>query len=511
MPLTFSESLDDVSVFAASTDFRGGMNSTVLPHLLPDNQYAEAKNMELTKSGRLQTRGGTEVEGSMTSASPIRNLVWYDLIGSELVLAAQDNELKKWDGSTFSTIAGYTLTGQVSAFQFFNKAIFVGQSAIFESDGTTVAAVTTAGTTAGNIACAHANRVVRAGDTANPEALYVSNVGAGGHATWSSAGPPIMAAIDVGAEGELITGLKSWDVNNLLVFKSHSTYLVRTGDVLGTVATADWHVQPISSNVGCAAHKTAVQVGADVWWLSKQGVVSVRRLQQETQREITDSLSSPIQSYIDRINWSYVSTSTATYHDNKYILSVPLGSATEPDHLLVYDTYHQAWSAYWTGLPSSDLLVGYFNEVPTLYLGGTTGDLLKMDPDLTEDDSSDLSSFAYLKAYNFNEPVSPKALLNIELEFQDSVATVDLNLRLDGSTNDVLELDDAATGNALLTFPWTFPVTFVEPGLYRKAISLLHHRRVRQVQPRLSATADRLSVRSVILSGFVETMLLETP
>ena len=508
MPLTFSEAIDDPVVFSASTDFRGGMNSTVLPHLLPDNQYAEAKNMELTMTGRLQTRPGYEVEGSMATSSAVRNLVWYDLVGSELVVATQDNELKKWDGSTFTTVSGFGMTGQLSAFQFFNKVLYVGQSTLKDFDGTNITTPSLTGTTAGNIACAHANRVVRAGDSSNPERLYVSDAGAGGYTTWNG----WSGSIDVGAEGEIITGLKSWDVNNLLVFKSHSTYLAVTTGPTGTMTTAaDWTIQSVSSVVGCVAHETAVQVGTDIWWLSKQGVVSVRRLRQETQREIVNSLSAPIQSYIDRINWQQVHKATAVYHDNKYILSVPLDSATEPDHMLVFDTYHQTWAAYWTGLDAASAVVGYFDEIPTLYLGSSDGELRKMDEDLKTDDGNDLASHAYLKAFSFNEPVSPKALLNVELEFQDSTATADLNLRLDGSTNDVLELDDFATGNSLLTFPWTFPVTFVEPGLYRKAISLLHHRRVRQVQPRLSATAERLSLRSIILSGFVETTMIETP
>lgn len=511
MPLFDNNVLDDPVVYAASVDFRGGMNSTVLPHLLQDNQYAEAKNMQLTKSGRLATRPGSEIEGAMTAANPIKQLVWFDTVTGpyEELLAVHSGELKKWDGSTFTTVGSFpAVTGEFSAFQFFNKVVFVMPSAVWDYDGATLAAVSTTGT-AGNIACAHGNRVLRAGDTSNPETLYISNLGAGGYATWGSGS---MASLDIGAEGEIITGLKSWDVHNLLVFKERSTYLVQTTTPQVTSPTsADWIIQPISSTIGCVAHKTAVQVGSDIWWLSQQGVVSVRRLRQETQREIQDAVSTPIQAYIDRINWSVAEKSAAVFHDNKYILSVALDSATEPDHLLVYDTYHQVWSAYWTGLDSASLAVAYFSNEPLLHVGGTTGNLIKVDPDLSQDDGADLPSFVHMKAFNFNEPISPKSLLNIELEFQDSTALADLNLNFDGSTNDSLEAEDFATGVTLLTFPWTFPITFVEPRHLRKAISLLQHRKVRQVQPKLSADSGILSLRSAVLSGFVETMLIETP
>ena len=510
MPLALSESLDDPVTYSASTDFRGGMNSTVLPHLLQDTQYAEAANMVLTKSGRVQTRPGTTlVTAAPSVAAPIKHLGWYDRsLSITAVVAARDNEVKLWDGSAMNATTDdpYTITGAVSAFQLHDNFLFYGAAKAFKLTAASMAEVTVA-VGAGAIATRHANRVFRAGDINNPETLYASDILDG---TTFDAGNNII----VGAEGESITSLHSWDVNNLLVHKTHSTYMVITTAVgVGTpasIAAGDWVVQPISSTLGCAAPETTVQVGTDVWWLSTEGVVSVRRLQQETQREITGSVSAPIQSYIDRINWVNVSKSTAVYFDNKYILSVPLDSSTEPNFLLVFDTYHQVWAAYWTGLPASGLVVSYFGGLPELFLGLTDGKLMRMTSILTEDNSVPIASSVTLKAFSFNEPVSPKSLLSMEMEFQDSLALVSVDMVSDGRANETL-LTGQITGETLTPFPWTFPVTLVDPGHYRKTFSLLGRNKVRQVQPRIYSTANLVSLRSVILSGFVETTIRETP
>ena len=177
---------------------------------------------------------------------------------------------------------------------------------------------------------------------------------------------------------------------------------------------------------------------------------------------------------------------------------------------MVFDTYHQVWAAYWTGLPASGLVVSYFGGLPELFLGLTDGKLMRMTSILTEDNSVPIASSVTLKAFSFNEPVSPKSLLSMEMEFQDSLALVSVDMVSDGRANETL-LTGQITGETLTPFPWTFPVTLVDPGHYRKTFSLLGRNKVRQVQPRIYSTANLVSLRSVILSGFVETTIRETP
>ena len=148
MPLALSESLDDPVTYSASTDFRGGMNSTVLPHLLQDTQYAEAANMVLTKSGRVQTRPGTTLVNAAPSvAAPIKHLGWYDRsLSITAVVAARDNEVKLWDGSAMNATTDdpYTITGAVSAFQLHDNFLFYGAAKAFKLTAASMAEVTVA-------------------------------------------------------------------------------------------------------------------------------------------------------------------------------------------------------------------------------------------------------------------------------------------------------------------------------------------------------------------------------
>ena len=104
--------------------------------------------------------------------------------------------------------------------------------------------------------------------------------------------------------------------------------------------------------------------------------------------------------------------------------------------------------------------------------------------------------------------MSPKSLLNVELEFQGSTATIDLSVFIDEGSEQSL-VSDLTTFRELLTLPFTLPATLSDGGHYRRAFNLLKFRRIRQVQPRITSDSGTLSLRSVVFSAFIETMLLE--
>lgn len=582
MPLWDSNQLDDQPTWDASVDFRGGMNSTVLPHLLKPTEFVLGNNTILTNAGRLQTRGGTEVKGDLAVAADVRGLLYFDTPTPQTeVIVFADSEVKVWDNSTLAAVSGtnaYDLTGEVAAFQALEQVYFCGSTKLFQYDGANIFKVTrltvevlfggtsgysvgdaltftggasttpavgevasvlagvitgitltdrgTGWTSAPTVTCTtgsndatftvalvdpptgtlaawHTNRAFLAGDSANPTTLRVSDIL--DPAYWALAN-----SIDVGSDGEAITCLFSWDVFNLLVFKAQSVYLIPTNPA-DTVA--NWQVQKISSTVGCVAARTAVQVGTDVWWLSREGVMSVRRLNQETQREITDSISAPIQELIDRITWGSVETAVAVFYDNKYILSLPVDGSVTPNVTLVYDTYHQTWSGTWDGFNITAGVVSRFLNESELYLGTPDGELRLYNPETERDQDgvvfTDISTTVNLRAFMFSDPVSPKSLLNVELEFQDSTATLDVKLSVDGEPDVNIALG-IATGNALLMLGIaTLPATITSGGHYRRAFNLLEHRKVRDAQLKLTTTAGRLAIRSAVMSAFVETIQLE--
>lgn len=413
-----------------------------------------------------------------------------------------------------------------------------------------------------------------------------------------------------GGDGQPITGLKAWDNFNLLVFKRLATYLVTTDP---TAEVAQWTVEKVSSTVGCVAGRTAVQVGADVWWLSGQGVVSVRRLAQETQREITSSISAPIRDVMSRVNWGTVNTACAAFHDNKVFFSLPLDGATTPNSLLVFDTLHQAWLDEWTGLAVDDMVTAAGAATPELLLlvggrvsrydtgritddasyavgpnllagaaaystlfddygkrvltGLTVGGEYSWDRGVNDASLANVAasgpglpnpllsvltaetltvsgkfralntyvtltgtpgssvtaavramttavpipSSVDLRAFSFGDLVTPKTGFNLEVEFTDSYAPAQVSLRVDeGEFKLVATL--ATTGRNVLVLPFTLnpasPPILVDAGNFTTARLLQGLNGFRYIQPRIVATQGKLSLRSLKLSGFGDTMRL---
>jgi hypothetical protein len=66
----------------------------------------------------------------------------------------------------------------------------------------------------------------------------------------------------------------------------------------------------------------------------------------------TTTLSNPIDDWIQRINYSYVSFAYAAYFNNRFWLSVAIDEAQSNSHLLIYNTLNDAWESVDTYQPS---------------------------------------------------------------------------------------------------------------------------------------------------------------
>ena len=575
MPQWFNDNLDDPPVFDLTGDFRGGMNTTMAPSLLPNNQYSYGENVVLTNAGGVQSRFGTS---QLVSASNPSRILYFDTPSDEKLLLVRDNEFKYFNGSATTTVSGYSATGDISLMQAVDYAYVSTGSGLYEFDGTNLYATKRIKVTITNGGTGYTNATVTVSGGSPVEAaeieatvadgavtilnltnkgrgytsaptVTISGDGSNATATAELIDPPsgtlgvwhtnrmFMAGIsglsdtirvsDIldpsywgvsnsfrvgGGEGEAVTALKSWDVTNLLVFKEASTYLVQT-DPAADVAS--WPIQKVSDTVGCVASRTVVQVGADVWWLSRQGLVSVRRMQQETQREISAAITVPIQNYVDRINWAAVDKATAVFYDNKYLLAVPLDGATQPSHTLVYDTLHQCWAGIWSGLECVDMSTTNFSSVTELAISTTAGDVVKYDSSRTKDSNQGVDATfntkLWMRGYTFGEVISPKTALNCELEFYQSSATADFLISFD--ENDAAPISQSiTTGGELLTLPFsltTNPIVY-DLGTRKDSFSLIGREQFRSMQPRIESAIGRLSVRTLKASAFLDTIDLHT-
>ena len=155
--------------------------------------------------------------------------------------------------------------------------------------------------------CASANT------TNYPDTLFFSDILDG--ESWDPAG-----SVRVGGDGDPITGLYSWFANKLIIFKQRSIWAV-DADPLSD--PADWVISLISGNIGCVSHRSIAATGADVLFLSRDGIRSLAQIQAGTQTDIGLPLSAPINDIISRIDKAKYDFCDAVYWNNRYILAIP--------------------------------------------------------------------------------------------------------------------------------------------------------------------------------------------
>ena len=135
--------------------------------------------------------------------------------------------------------------------------------------------------------------------------------------------------INKGSADKLVA-LYKFNDTTLICAKENSIYVL-------------WNVQGINSDIanlavldtvtteyGCTAPRSFVQVGSDVWFLAhNRGIMSIAQTQQNKLHGVDVPSSYDIQPIIDRINWQYASNACAANWNNKVYFAVPLDDATK--------------------------------------------------------------------------------------------------------------------------------------------------------------------------------------
>ena len=183
------------------------------------------------------------------------------------------------------------------------------------------------------------------------DTVWVSDFGATdsvleGNGTWNN------FKINVGSRDRLVAVFKFNDTT-LIAAKSASIYavsnIVGTNTEIQTYAVLD----AITTEYGCIAANSFVQVGADVWFLAhKRGICSIRQTETNALQGVDVPVSRSIQPLIDRINWEHATDAQAAFVDNKVYFAVPLDDSTYNNAVLVYDTRNAAWC----GVDTSDAI-----------------------------------------------------------------------------------------------------------------------------------------------------------
>ena len=117
------------------------------------------------------------------------------------------------------------------------------------------------------------------------------------------------------------------------------------------------------------------------------------------------------------------------------------------------------------------------------------------------------------RAITFGDFYSYKTGLNVEFEFDESVADeVFVQVILDGVIQrNLIELTFSSLSSPQLRIPFTIPATLpASPGLLRKAFDLQRYGTFRELQFQITTNADKLALRSIRVTGFIDTLRLQT-
>lgn len=121
---------------------------------------------------------------------------------------------------------------------------------------------------------------------------------------------------------------------------------------LNNVSSSAWVLQTVTKEYGCIAPLTAIQVGSDVWMLSRSGVMSVRQTELAKAQGVNLPISQPLAKSFLQVDWreQYISRSCAAWFNNRYLLAVPLRDQTDTvvnNRIYVYNFLNQSWDGWW--------------------------------------------------------------------------------------------------------------------------------------------------------------------
>jgi hypothetical protein len=388
------------------------------------------------------------------------------------------------------------------------------------------------------------NRLIASGIAAEPDAIYFSDFF--DPTFWDRNYQRVRIG---GGESDPITGCLAWTDLNMLVFKKNSIYLINLDPTQNpnpddpTLLVASFAVKQLHKLIGCPAPLTAVQVGggsttpgSDVFFMDgDKKVHSVRRVMAaETQQEVGQAVSLPIQDVLDTTNIDHIDRACAMYHNEHYILGIPSMKGVDggllPNTTIAYNLLTQSWCGTWSWAPTcfarrtdlgsySKLILGHWR---TVAFPATDGRVLQWLDDQSLDEETeesyqdfgvDLRTQIVTRAITFGDHYSFKTGLNVEFEFDESVAgEVLVKVILDKVPHpDPIAVAFSSLSQSRLRLPLTLPFHLPpSPDLLRKAFDLQRYGTWRELQFQITTTAGKLAIRSIRVTGFMDTIMLQS-
>jgi len=167
-------------------------------------------------------------------------------------------------------------------------------------------------------------------------------------------------------EDDNLQALAAFGEDSVIAFKANRIYRLfnLTADTAGDLTAAQ--AELITDNHGLRAPRAVVQVGADLWYLSTEGLTSLRLTTDNKTQSLDLPLSVKLEHTLRRLNWQQAGGAVMSHWDNKLYCAVPLDNSSLNNAVLVFDFYTREWAGYDDG-PVLDQGVSRF--IRARYLG----------------------------------------------------------------------------------------------------------------------------------------------
>jgi len=350
-------------------DLVTGLITADPPHAIPDGAAQISQNVDYARvRGRIAKRRGIAVnQAELAGGNPVSTLYQYKKSsGTDLLMAAANNDVYSVSAGTWtSKYTGAMAGANVEFATFEDTLIMVGATETTRKwDGVAASFSALLGTPPANAKyiAVYKGRV------------WIANHGGGksrinycveGNAEdWTTAGQAGFYDIDPD-DGDEITGLIAAD-NALYIFKRRTVYML-----IGWNPT-NFEVRPVKRNYGCAEHRSLVNMGPFVIYLSDYGLHS---LSTDKQGLLHPALE------FDLRGLTKTGTQATRYND-LYILAYDSDANGRNDSAYVLDTLTGAWTR-WTNINARSWCLKLDN---TLLSGGADNKTIVRQHDTTDND-----------------------------------------------------------------------------------------------------------------------------
>jgi hypothetical protein len=556
----FGDALDDPLLSAGTVAFTG-WNPSLKPSLLDDAHLVESVNVMMDVDGLCVQRPGLDYLSSVNvsgeSTSPVQGMIYFDVKGRERIIIARGGRIFEMGEAGSNSEAnpidgiGTQLKIAIQFAQMVETVYFAdgapGLGFLKWPSGKLVAGRVRKAKNNGGAqdlpdfvdVVAHRFRLFAYAE--KTDEIWVSAYLSGS----SSDDWDMLNSFRVGeGDGDYIVAICPFQDNKIIVLKQTSIYSVDTSEE----NSANFTLQRLTGLTGCVARRTVCQLGQDVLFLSRLGVMSLGSLVQTNSISASTSVSGAIRTIIERVNWQYIHTAWAVSWRQYYLLAVPLDNETGASTILVFNTQTREWIGQWSA-PLPDVfqreteapILSYgtrasqveFTDQSVVTFDGWTcatetrfdgkqetvicdnvGRIFKLDEYIDGDyygreDFSRINIDASVKTkmWDMGLPDSLKQLFRFEMEaHRQTTPALEVYVQRDGY--DAQFVGKYSFNENLSQFPLTLPFQFAKASIQKRSLHLRSMKlgRWRELSIILKTTGrGRLSMRGIRFDAFADT------